>query len=414
MGEGLLAAIATAVGTPVYVYDAEAIRARYGRLTRALQGVPHRIHYAVKANGNLAVLALLRSLGAGADIVSAGELARALAAGFSPRDVVFSGAGKTREELERAMRAGVGAVNVESPGELALLDELAGAAGRRTAVALRVNPDIAVDSHPYTRTGELGMKFGVSCEDVPALACAVGRSPWLDLVGLAAHIGSQILDPAPFRQAAQRLVALADALRRDGHEGLRILDLGGGLGIGYAGGEADLDVERYAEAVSGPVVEAGFQLALEPGRYLVGPAGVLLTRALYRKRSGSRRFVITDAGMTDLLRPSHYGAYHEVTLIAPDAARRPVEVVDVVGPACETGDFLALERALPAITEGDLLAVHGAGAYGFVMASNYNARLRPPEVMVDGERWAVVRERETYAGLLAGESPGRAARSEAE
>lgn len=404
VGQGLLTDIAGRVGTPVYVYDAAIIRERYRRLTDALRDVPHRIHYAVKANGNLSVLAVLRSLGAGADIGSAGELARALAARFPPSDIVFSGAGKTRAELRAALQAGAGVVNVEAGDEVTALAELTAGEGVRASVALRVNPDIAVETHPYTRTGELGMKFGVPCEEVPSLARAVAAAPSLELIGLAAHVGSQVLDPAPFRRVAELLVGLGRALRDDGHDRLQVLDVGGGLGIGYAAGEADLDAGRYAAAVGEPIHRAGFRLVVEPGRYLVGPAGVLLTRALYCKRSGARRFVIADAGMTDLLRPSHYDAYHDVTVIAEDAGRRPIEIVDIVGPACESGDFLALDRALPAVSPGDLLAIHDAGAYGFVMASNYNARLRPAEVLVDGGRWAVVRERETPAALLLGET----------
>jgi len=402
MGESVLSDIAARVGTPVYVYDGTEIAARYARLADGLAAVPHRIHFAVKANGNLAVLAILRRLGAGADIVSAGELARSLQAGFDPSHVVFSGAGKTLEELRTALRIGVGRVNVESAREVEHLARLAREEGRAQAVAIRVNPDVASDTHPYTRTGELGMKFGIPHMEVREAARAVADAPSLALVGLAMHIGSQILEVAPFRQATERLIQLARALRDDGHQDLQWLDVGGGIGVPYAG-EAELDLGSYVREVASPVASAGFSLAVEPGRYLVASAGVLLTRVLYRKESGRRRLAIVDAGMTELLRPSHYDAHHEVSVLAPDAATRPTETVDVVGPACETGDFLALGRTLPRVDEGDLLAIHAAGAYGFVMASNYNGRLRPAEVLRDGTRWAVVRERESVSALAAGE-----------
>ena len=402
MGQGILTEIAAGVGTPVYVYDRAEIVERYERLASCLHTLPHRIHFAVKANGNLAVLALLKQLGAGADIVSAGELARVLQAGFEPADVVFSGAGKTIEELRTALRMRVGRINAESAREIEYLAQLADSESRTQAVAIRVNPDVPTETHPYTRTGELGMKFGIPYAEVPHAAGAVAAAPALRLVGLAMHIGSQILEVAPFREAASRLVRLALRLRDEGHGDLQWLDVGGGIGIPYAG-EAELDLSAYVRDVATPVAAAGFSLAVEPGRYLVGSAGVLLTRVLYRKRSGSRSLAIVDAGMTELLRPSHYDAHHEVTVLAPDAGAREIEVVDVVGPACETGDFLALDRSLPRIEEGDLLAIQTAGAYGFVMASNYNGRPRAAEVLRDGARWAVVREREAVSALAAGE-----------
>ncbi len=411
MGEGVLTveglelrAIADAVGTPVYVYSAEHIRTQYRALGAALAPVPHRIHYSVKANGNLAILAQLRALGAGVDIVSAGELGRALAAGFSGADVVFSGVGKTAEELRAALAAGVGLINVESEEELAALAALAAvaqAAGRTVPVGIRVNPEVSVDTHPYTVTGAKGKKFGVPHDEVEALALRAAGTPGLALRGLAMHVGSQITDVAPFTAGIARLLGIVARLRADGVTTLTTLDIGGGLGIRYREGDRPLDVGAYAEAVVPLVATAGLRLVVAPGRYLVGNAGVLLTRVLYRKKSGGRMIAVIDAGMTDLIRPSHYQAYHEIAV--DGGAGRPRVHYDVVGPICETGDFFALDRELPALERGDLLAVRGAGAYGFVMTSTYNARPRPPEVLVDGDRFAVIRDRESPDDLMRGE-----------
>lgn len=396
-----LRAIAAAVGTPVYVYSAAHVREQYRALDAALAGVPHRIHYAVKANGNLAVLALLRSLGAGVDIVSSGELGRALAAGFGGPDVVFSGVGKTREEMRAALAAGVGFLNVESEEELDALAAVAQGMGCTAPVGIRVNPEVTVETHPYTVTGARGNKFGVPHDEVEALALRASRIPGIALRSLAMHVGSQITDTAPFAAGLACLEGLVARLRAAGVTTLTTLDLGGGLGIRYRATDPPPDVRAYAAAIVPPVVKMGLHLAVEPGRYLVGNAGVMLTRVLYRKRSGGRLFAVVDAGMNDLIRPSHYQAYHEIAVAG--GAGRPTGSCDVVGPVCETGDFFALDRELPVLERGDLLAVRGAGAYGFVMASNYNARPRPPEVLVDGDRFAVVRDRETPEDLLRGE-----------
>ncbi len=405
MGEGVLAAVATAVGTPAYVYRAEAIREQYQRLDRALAPVPHRICYSVKANGNLAVLSLLRSLGAGADIVSGGELARSLRAGFAGPDIVFSGVGKTRDELEAAMAAGVAMISVESEEELVALTEIAQDSGRTANVGIRVNPEVTVETHPYTQTGVKGKKFGVPVDEAGALAERAGRTPGLRLKGVAMHLGSQITDSSPYVDALLKLLELVDRLRRGGIGTLELLDLGGGLGIGYRESDRPLDVDAYAGAVLPHVAASRLVLIVEPGRYLVGNSGVLLTRVLYRKRSGGREIAIIDAGMTDLIRPSHYQAYHEIRLVGDEGGRlRPRVRYDVVGPICESGDFFALDRELPRLERGDLLAVCGAGAYGFVMTSTYNARGRPPEVLVDGDRFAVVRRRETASDLMRGET----------
>ena len=389
--------IAAEVGTPAYVYNAEAIRERYRSLDQAMAGVPHRICYAVKANSTLAVLRLLRDLGAGADIVSAGEMARALAAGFAPDRIVFSGVGKATDELRQAVRSRVGHLNVESLEELHRLAAIAQAEGVDVAVGIRVNPDVTTETHPYISTGKSGIKFGVPVDQVPAAAAVIAGHPRLTLTSLAMHLGSQLSDTEPFRQGITRLLELAGRLREGGGHPIGVIDVGGGLAIRYAD-ETPMDPVRFAEAVVPLLAPTGYTVYLEPGRYLVGSAGVLLTEVLYRKHSGGKEFVVVDAGMNDLVRPSHYQAYHEIVEL--ESRERPTVRADIVGPVCETGDFLALDRELPDVHAGDRLAVLGAGAYGFVMASNYNTRPRPAEVMVDGDRWWVARRRETVEDLF--------------
>jgi diaminopimelate decarboxylase len=397
VGKGVLEAIAANVGTPSYVYNADHIRAQFAALTDALGGVPHRVHYSVKANGNLAILRLLRELGAGVDIVSGGELYRALQAGFTGADVVFSGVGKNEREMRDAVLAGVLLVNLESAEELDRLNAVAEAAGKVVQVGIRVNPDVSVDTpHPYTRTGEGSMRFGVPVDEVLPLVARASGMHGVRVAGLGVHIGSQIADTEPYRHAAARLLGLVDDVRRTGYESLHFLDLGGGLAVSYDD-EPGVDVRAWGAIAADAARRSGLALIVEPGRFLVANAGVLLTRVLYRKQSGDKTYVITDAGMTELLRPSHYDAYHRIEAVVPRPTR---SVVDVCGPVCETGDFLALDRELDDVEAGDLLIVHSAGAYGFVMASTYNARPRPAEVLVDGTRWAVVRERETYEDLV--------------
>jgi diaminopimelate decarboxylase len=395
-----LEAIAREVGTPVYVYNAEAIRERYRSLDRALDGLPHRICYAVKANSTLAVLRILRDLGAGADIVSAGEMARVLAAGFAPDRIVFSGVGKAVGELRDAVRARLGHLNVESLEELHRLARIADEERADVAVGIRVNPDVTTDTHPYISTGKSGIKFGVPLDQVPAAAALIAAHPRLRLTTLAMHLGSQLSDTEPFRQGIGHLLDLAGRLEAEGGHRIEVVDIGGGLAIRYAN-EPTLDPSRFAEAVVPLLAPGGRTVYLEPGRFLVGSAGVLLTQVLYRKHSGGKEFVVVDAGMNDLVRPSHYQAYHEIVELAERA--RPTVRVDVVGPVCETGDFLALDRVLPDVAAGEHLAVLGAGAYGFVMASNYNSRPRPPEVVVDRARWWVARPRERVDALYRGE-----------
>jgi diaminopimelate decarboxylase len=398
----LLRSIAVRVGTPAYVYSANLIRAQYHALDDALHGRRHRICYSVKANGNLAVLRVLQQLGAGADIVSLGELRRALLAGFAPEDIVFSGVGKTAAELEEAIGAGVGYLNVESAGELDALAAAAARLGRPAGVGIRVNPDVAADTHPYTKTGEKTAKFGVPFDEVVAVARRIAAHPRLRLKALAMHLGSQITDIEPYRRGTVKLMELVTAVRASGVTSLEAVDVGGGLGVRYHD-EQTPNLKAWAEAVGAPIHAAGLALVCEPGRFLVANAGVLLTRVLYRKHAGGKDYVIVDAGMTDFVRPSHYHAHHEIVPLREGGGERPAETVNVVGPICESGDFLALDRRLPAVEPGDYVAVLGTGAYGFVMSSTYNARPRPPEVMVEGDRFFVARPRETPDDLVRGE-----------
>ena len=395
-----LGAIADSAGTPVYVYHAEAIRARYRCLDQALGSLPHRICYAVKANSNLGILRILRDLGAGADIVSGGELARALAAGFAPARVVFSGVGKTPDELRAAMDAGIGHINVESLDELALITHLASTAERPVPLGIRVNPDVTTDTHPYISTGKSGIKFGLPVDQAGEAIRRILAEPRLQLTALAMHLGSQLVDPAPYVEGIGRLRELVTLARGIGAPDLAALDIGGGLGIRY-GTEPPLDLGRFADAVVPLLRPLELTVYLEPGRFLVGSAGVLLTSVLYRKTSGGKQIVVVDAGMNDLVRPSHYQAYHAIVELSEQG--RPEHAVDVVGPICETGDFLALERTLPGLRSGERLAVLGAGAYGFAMASNYNSRTRPAEVIVDDGRYWIARPREIPEQLFAGE-----------
>ena len=392
-----LSAIADGAGTPAYVYNAEVIRRQYRALDEALSPVTHRIAYAVKANANLAVLRILRDLGAGADIVSGGELARALAAGFEPGRIVFSGVGKTDEELTAAVEAGIGHVHLESPAELAALGRIVARLARPVCVGIRVNPDVTADTHPYIATGQGGIKFGVPVDQVVPLALRVSEHPLLTLDTIAMHIGSQLLDPRPYAEGIARLLELVARLRDAGMQTIRSLDVGGGIGIRYRD-EQPLSPGALASTVVPLAERSGLTLVMEPGRYLVGSAGVLLTTVLSRKHSGGKDLVIVDAGMNDLVRPSHYMAYHEMAEV--ELRYRPETEVDVVGPVCETGDFLARDRLLPGLDRGERIAILGAGAYGFVMASNYNTRPRPAEVIVDQGRWWVSRPRERVDELF--------------
>jgi diaminopimelate decarboxylase len=395
-----LATIAREVGTPCYVYSTAGIREQYTLLHNALGKLDARLHYSVKANSSIAILALLRELGAGLDIVSGGELFRALKAGYKGSEVVFSGVGKTEREMEEALRAEVLLFNVESEQELHVLDGVARRLGVTAPVALRVNPEVLVDTpHPYTRTGEKGMKFGIPFDEALSVAKVAATLRNVRLMGLDMHVGSQISQLAPYEVGLQRLLHLRGEIERDTKIRLEYLDIGGGLAVTYDD-ESSIDVDRFGEVIGALVGASGLRIILEPGRFLVGNAGVLLTRVLYRKRSGGKEFIIADAGMTDLLRPSHYNAFHRIEAVKPTGR---TTVADVVGPICESGDFLALDRQIDDAEPGDLLAVQSTGAYGFVMSSNYNSRPRPAEVLVDGDRFAVITRRESYDDLIRNE-----------
>jgi diaminopimelate decarboxylase len=395
-----LTTIAREIGTPCYVYSAAGIREQYAQLRDALGKLDARLHYSVKANSSIAILSLLRNLGAGLDIVSGGELFRALKAGYTGKDIVFSGVGKTEREMEEALRAEVLLFNVESEQELHALDRVANRLGVKAPVALRVNPEVLVDTpHPYTRTGEKGMKFGIPFDEALSVGKIAATLPNIRLLGLDMHVGSQISQFAPYEVGLQRLLHLRREIELSTKVRLEYLDIGGGLAVTYDA-ERSVDVRQFGKVISALVGGSGLRIILEPGRFLVGNAGVLLTRVLYRKRSGGKEFIITDAGMTDLLRPSHYNAFHRIEAVKPTGR---TTVADVVGPICESGDFLALDRQIDDAAPGDLLAVQSTGAYGFVMASNYNSRPRPAEVLVDGDRFAVITRRESYDDLTRNE-----------
>ncbi|MFJ2548014.1 diaminopimelate decarboxylase [Pseudomonas sp. NPDC087612] len=394
-----LSAIAERFGTPTYVYSRAHIEAQYRSYADALEGVSHLVCFAVKANSNLAVLNLLARLGAGFDIVSGGELERVLAAGGRADRVVFSGVGKTREDMRRALEVGVHCFNVESTDELERLQVVAAEMGVRAPVSLRVNPDVDAGTHPYISTGLKENKFGIAIADAEEVYIRAAQLPNLEVVGVDCHIGSQLTTLEPFLDALDRLLALIDRLGDCGIL-LRHLDLGGGVGVRYRDEEPPLAGD-YIKAIRERVGDRDLALVFEPGRYIVANAGVLLTQVEYLKHTEHKDFAIVDAAMNDLIRPALYQAWMNVTAVQPRAGEG--RVYDIVGPICETGDFLAKERELN-LAEGDLLAVHSAGAYGFVMSSNYNTRGRCAEVLVDGDQAFEVRRRETVAELFAGES----------
>jgi diaminopimelate decarboxylase len=392
--------VAERAGTPCYVYSAGALRQGYRTLEQGLQGTPHLVCFAVKANGNLAVLRLLAEAGAGFDIVSGGELFRVLRAGADPARTVFSGVGKTREEIEAALEAGIHSFNCESEAELLLLSSLAQRMGKTARAAIRVNPDVDAATHPYISTGLKRHKFGIDIAEAEELYLRAATLPGLALEGASCHIGSQLLDVGPLIEAAGRMGALVERLRGKGIA-LRFLDLGGGLGVPYRKGDPWPEVGAYLGAVRELAGRLGVELLLEPGRFIAAPAGALLTRVLYRKAGGGKEFMIVDASMTELIRPALYEAHHEMLPLRQAARGRLT--ADIVGPVCESSDFLAEEREIDNLLPGDYLAVMTAGAYGFVMSSNYNARPRPCEVLVDGDAWRIVRRRESLEDLVRGE-----------
>lgn len=395
-----LAEIARATGTPCYVYSAGSIRGAWRAYDEAFAGLPHRICYAVKANSSLAVLALLVREGSGFDIVSGGELQRVLRAGGDPTRVVFSGVGKTAEEIEAALRAGILSFNCESEAELAEIDVVARRLGVTATFSLRVNPDVDAVTHPYISTGLRDHKFGI---DIQAATDVYRRSRAftnLRARGVSCHIGSQILDYSPILEAAGKVFTLVETLQQEGF-GIDHVDLGGGLGIAYRSGEEAPGIRDFVTDLRTRIGKTGVSLTVEPGRSIVGPAGVLLTKVLYRKKSPAKEFVVVDAAMNDLIRPALYKAHHEILPLEQNSGA--TVVADVVGPVCETGDFLARDRAIEGAEPGALMAVCSAGAYGFVLSSNYNSRPRAAEVMVDGSTWRVVRSRETIDDLVRGE-----------
>ncbi|MBZ5513546.1 MAG: diaminopimelate decarboxylase [Acidobacteriia bacterium] len=391
--------LAERFGTPTYVYSRAAILANYRCLVEGLGQLPSLVCYSVKANSNLRVLSLLGQAGAGFDIVSGGELARVLRVGAPPDRIVFSGVGKTAEEIDAGLAAGILMFNVESAGELELLESRAQALGKHADFAVRVNPDVVAETHPYISTGQIVHKFGVAKDEAAEIYRRAARSEWLRARGVACHIGSQILEVEPFLKALDEILSVARALRSTGVE-VEFLDLGGGYGIRYAD-EQPLALDKLVEGVAARVHGTSFRLIVEPGRAIVGDAGALLTRVLFVKRNQQKNFIVVDAGMNDLMRPTLYGSYHEV--VPAERRSREKLIADVVGPLCETGDFLAQDREMPDVAPGDLLAILTVGAYGYVLASNYNTRPRPAEVLVDGENAELIRPRERLEDLMAGE-----------
>jgi diaminopimelate decarboxylase len=395
-----LSRLAAAEGTPCYVYSASTILDRFGAYDAALTGVPHRVCYAVKANSNLSVLRLLVEAGAGFDIVSGGELYRVLKAGGDAGSVVFSGVGKTREEIDYALEQGIHGFNCESEAEIALISSLATRLGRTASLSIRVNPDVDALTHPYISTGLKENKFGIDISEVEDVYQRASQLPGISLDGVSCHIGSQLLDAAPAVEAARKLFALVQRLRARGIH-IREFDLGGGLGVPYVPGDARPDVQSFLAQIRQLVEGAGLFLLFEPGRSIVAESGALISRVLYRKKNGAREFIIVDASMTELIRPALYEAHHEILPLRQ--SKFGTVVANVVGPVCESGDFLAENREVANLLPGDLIAAMTAGAYGFVMASNYNARPRPSEVLVRGAEWRVVRGRESFEDLTRGE-----------
>jgi len=392
--------LAQKFGTPLYVYSARTIHERYDQFNHAFADLSHTVCYSVKANSNLSLLRLLTNKGAGFDIVSGGELQRVLAADRrAAKKVVFSGVGKTREEIAAALKARILLFNVESESELSALAECASRLRKSAPVALRVNPDVAAETHPYISTGLHKHKFGVPIASARSLYAQAAKERYLRACGVSVHIGSQITDATPFGEAMSRVAELVRQLRGDGHK-IDFVDAGGGLGISYQDAKANFakQVREYARALAAPLRGLGIRLLLEPGRSIVGPSGVLLTKVIYRKSNDGKRFLIVDAAMNDLIRPALYGAHHDILPVQQKGS--PKEMTDIVGPVCETGDFFARDRELPGVEEGDLLAIMDAGAYGMALASNYNTRPRPAEVLITGKSVKVIRRRETVADLL--------------
>ena len=389
--------------TPTYVYSRRRLEENYRRFDQAFAEIPHLICYSVKANSNLKIISLLAEMGAGVDIVSGGELQRALRAGADPACMVFSGVGKTAGEISAGLTSGLLMFNVESGGELDLIEKQAQALGKVAPVAVRINPDVEAETHPYVQTGQVVHKFGVNSVEARDLYRRAAASPHLEIRGVACHIGSQILEARPFLDAFDEIRAIAEELRGNGIE-VKNLDLGGGFGINY-GKEKTLDLSALAEGLVSRLRGTPYRLILEPGRAIVGDAGLLFARVLYVKRNAQKSqksFIVLDAGMNDLIRPALYGSYHEILPVRRGPGKR--FLADVVGPICETGDFLAQDREMQEVEPGDLLAILTAGAYGYVLSSNYNTRPRPAEVLLNGEQAELIRSRETVEDLLRAEA----------
>lgn len=416
-----LARVAREFGTPVYIYSAGTILDHYRRLDAALAPLDHLICYAVKANSNRAILKLLAKAGAGFDIVSGGELFRVLKAGGDARKCTFAGVGKSREEIEYALEQGVYSFNVESEAELEYIDQIASGKGVRAPIALRANPDVDPHTHEYISTGSHENKFGIALDRLAAVYERAAKLDKIDIVGVQMHIGSQITEAGPFADAIKKVAPLVRELKTK--YDIKFFSIGGGLGIVYESSFAsgsgawwdeskskNLSIQQYVDLVLPPLRELGLRILLEPGRLLVGNAGVLLTRVRYIKTAGQKKFAIVDAGMNDLIRPALYHSYHEIVPVAEpitskstSTSKSKTEKIDIVGPVCESGDFFALDREMPEMGEGDLLAIMSAGAYGFVMASNYNSRPLPAEALVRGDKFALIRKRQTNEDLIRGE-----------
>lgn len=396
-----LADVAAEVGTPCYVYSAATILENYHAYSKAFGDVSNTVCFAMKANGNLSILRMLAQAGAGFDIVSGGELYRVLKAGGDPKKVVFSGVGKTTAEINAALDAGIFAFNCESEPELALIDSMAHRRGIKARIAIRINPNVQASTHAYISTGGKAHKFGIDIDEALEVYERARHLKNLSLEGVSCHIGSQMLDYAPMFKAVDRVLEFIEKLRAEGIH-IRHADFGGGLGVAYRPDEVAPAISEFVKGLCAKVAGRDLHVVVEPGRALVGNAGVLLTRVLYRKRTGDKEFVIADAAMNDLIRPALYDAHHEI-LPVRTAAERPSLVADIVGPVCESGDFLAHDRRMQEVFPGDLLAVCTAGAYGFVQSSTYNARPRAAEVLIENGAMRVIRKRETYEDLIRGE-----------
>jgi len=390
------------LGTPLYLYSYHSLINNYRKVKSAFAKLSPLICYALKANGNLTISRLLAREGVGCDIVSGGELYKALRAGFSPQRIVFAGPGKNEKEIEYALKENIFMFNVESASELKLVEQIVQRMSCTARISLRINPDVDAQTHHYITTGKKENKFGLDFDEAEKLYLNIKDSSLLQPVGIHFHLGSQITSPEPYLGALEKILDFLELLKENGLN-LKYIDIGGGFGISYEKGKPPINIEKLAEKIYSPIKDSGMKLILEPGRFLVGPAGSLITEVLYKKNRGEKTFIIADAGMNDLIRPSLYGAFHQIKKLKEPYNKDSLEVIDVVGPICESGDFFAKDRKLPPIKEGEYLAIMDAGAYGFSMSSSYNAQPRPSEVLIKDDRWWIIRERETYPDLIRGE-----------